>query len=376
MKKIISTILLGSISVLNAQIIIGDAIGTATTKTSVLLEFATNQNKGIILPYVRTLPVTPAEGTILLDASTSAAARVKVYNANATAGANGWLDLSGQNANVTTALSAQPTIAVAPEDVGSKSIIGSVTSSADGVLVLESTTKAMVLPVVADVQNIPSPSPGMMVYVNKAGGKRLAVFNGSVWSFWRGEILGVSTVTTATGRIWMDRNLGATQVATSSNDSAAYGGLYQWGRLADGHQLRTSPSSVVNATSNTDVPGNGNFIVTNASPLDWRAPQNNNLWQGVNGVNNPCPSGFRLPTAAEFDAERATWSSQDNVGAFLSPLKIPASGYRDVNGLLQPIGVFLFWTSSTNGQNSLYVEADSEYDVQRGYGMSVRCIKN
>lgn len=376
MKKIISTILLGSVLILNAQIIIGDAIGTATAKTSVLLEFAANQNKGIILPYVRVLPVSPAEGTILLDASTSTAARVKVYNANATAGANGWLDLSGQNANVTTALSAQPTIAVAPEDAGSKSIIGGVASSADGVLVLESTTKAMVLPVVADVQNIPSPSPGMMVYVNKAGGKRLAVYNGSVWSFWRGEILGVPTVTTATGRIWMDRNLGATQVATSSNDVAAYGDLYRWGRLADGHQLRTSPNSVVNATSNTDVPGNGNFITTGTSPFDWRAPQNNNLWQGVNGVNNPCPSGFRLPTAAEFDAERATWSSQDIVGAFTSSLKIPASGYRDLNGLLQSIGLFLLWTSSTNGQNSLYAESDSDYNVQRGYGMSVRCIKN
>ena len=41
-----------------SQVIIGDDVGTvpAGQKTSVLLEFALGQNKGIILPYVRTLP--------------------------------------------------------------------------------------------------------------------------------------------------------------------------------------------------------------------------------------------------------------------------------------------------------------------------------
>ncbi|VVM23866.1 hypothetical protein BSPWISOXPB_75 [uncultured Gammaproteobacteria bacterium] len=33
-----------------------------------------------------------------------------------------------------------------------------------------------------------------------------------------------------TGRVWLDRNLGATQVATSPNDSAAYGDYYEFGR--------------------------------------------------------------------------------------------------------------------------------------------------
>ena len=32
-----------------------------------------------------------------------------------------------------------------------------------------------------------------------------------------------------TGRTWIDRNLGASQVATSPTDTAAYGDLYQWG---------------------------------------------------------------------------------------------------------------------------------------------------
>lgn len=187
MKNIILTLLLASASSFSAQIIIGDAAGTAAIKTSVLIEFAADQNKGIVLPYVRTMPVSPSAGTILLDASIPTAARVKLYNANTSSGTNGWLDLSGQSANVTSVLTAQPTAADAPETLESRTIIGDVISPANGVLVLESTTKAMVLPTVADVQDVMSPSPGMMVYVNKAGSKRLAVYNGAMWSFWRGD---------------------------------------------------------------------------------------------------------------------------------------------------------------------------------------------
>ncbi|NIF06590.1 hypothetical protein F3J23_14165 [Chryseobacterium sp. Tr-659] len=178
MKKIILTICIGTAAMSNAQIILGDAVGTSPVKTSVLLEFPANQNKGIILPYARTLPLTPAEGTILLDSVDPTKARVKYYNGT-------WVDLSGQDANITSAIAAQPTALQAPELPAAKVIIGAQTSTANGVLVLESTTKSMVLPIVADVQNIPSPSPGMMVYVNKAGAKRLAVFNGSKWSFWK-----------------------------------------------------------------------------------------------------------------------------------------------------------------------------------------------
>ena len=51
------------------------------------------------------------------------------------------------------------------------------------------------------------------------------------------------TVTSTTGQVWMDRNLGASRVATSSTDSAAYGDLYQWGRGTDGHEKRTSSTT-------------------------------------------------------------------------------------------------------------------------------------
>ena len=182
MKTYLMLLLLGGIGISNAQVIIGDKVGTAANKTSVLLEFAKDQNKGLIVPYVRTLPTDPTPGTILLDASTPTAARMKYWNGTS------WIDLSGQDANLVTPtdfLAVQPTAAEVPELDASKVIIGGTTSSADGALVLESNTKAMVLPTVEDVKNIPSPSPGMMVYVKKDGAKRLAVFNGSKWSFWK-----------------------------------------------------------------------------------------------------------------------------------------------------------------------------------------------
>jgi hypothetical protein len=178
--KTIYSILLISISTLGfSQVIIGDKTGTATDKTSVLLEFAANQNKGIILPYCQTIPSGSglAEGTILLDSSNPASAKVKFYNGS-------WQDLSvGDGANISSYLAIQPTTIIEQNTQGA--IIGASSSSVDGTLILESNDKAMVLPMVESTDNIPDPAPGMMVYINKSGLKRLAVFNGSKWTFWK-----------------------------------------------------------------------------------------------------------------------------------------------------------------------------------------------
>lgn len=83
------------------------------------------------------------------------------------------------------------------------------------------------------------------------------------------------------------------------------------------------------------LPTHGNFITTpNSSPWDWLIPQNNNLWQGQDEVNNPYPNGFRIPTQAEMNAECASWVSQKNTGAFASPLKFTTAGVRKNDGTL------------------------------------------
>jgi uncharacterized protein (TIGR02145 family) len=192
----------------------------------------------------------------------------------------------------------------------------------------------------------------------------------------------VDVTNPTTGKTWMDRNLGASQVAGWSTNSPAYGDLYQWGRNSDGHQCRTS--FVTGTMSSDDQPSNGYFIDPYSSPYDWRSPQNNNLWQGVNGINNPCPSGYRIPTEIEFEAERLSWSSNNTNGAFASPLKLPIAGFRFYPGTLNNVGVEAFyWSSSVDMNNASYLylpsssqAASMENAGSRGYGRSVRCIKN
>jgi uncharacterized protein (TIGR02145 family) len=174
--------------------------------------------------------------------------------------------------------------------------------------------------------------------------------------------------------------LGASQVATSSTDTNSYGDLYQWGRGSDGHQCRTSATTTT--LSSGDVPGHGNFIKTSSSPNDWRSPQNTNLWQGVNGVNNPCPSGYRLPTETEINAERLSWSSYNSAGAFASPLKLPLAGTRAYrNGLLGNVGSLgYYWSSTVSGEYSRFLSFLSSganiLAFLRAYGYSVRCLKD
>ena len=131
-------------------------------------------------------------GTITVDATDATKAKVKVYApGNAKADASGWIDLSsGNEANLTAPvdymtkqpLSTGPNAVI--ENADAKAIIGSPTTTAKGVLILESTTKALVLPQVATTDDIINPAPGMMVYINKSGFERLAVFNGAKWTYW------------------------------------------------------------------------------------------------------------------------------------------------------------------------------------------------
>lgn len=186
----------------------------------------------------------------------------------------------------------------------------------------------------------------------------------------------IPTVTNpSTGRTWMDRNLGASQVATSVTDEYSYGDLYQWGRYADGHQARTSSTTSVLATNN--VPNHPEFILANS---DWLAIPEDDLWQGVNGINNPCPLGFRIPTEDEFEDERLSWTSNDAAGAFGSPLKLTLAGARSrMTGALGNIGTFVgYRTSAVNGSQTRLMGISFSIammgDRDKADGNCVRCI--
>jgi len=193
----------------------------------------------------------------------------------------------------------------------------------------------------------------------------------------------------ATGKTWMDRNLGANRAATSSTDAESYGSLFQWGRFADGHQCvnryagdGVTTSATTTTLSNSDTPGHGDFILRNSGSNDWRSPRNDNLWQGTGGTNNPCPTSYRLPTETELNAERLSWSSNNSAGAFASPLKLPLAGYRlRSDGLLLNVGnQGGYWSSTVSSVSARYLYFNSSTSLMlnffRANGFSVRCIKD
>lgn len=203
-----------------------------------------------------------------------------------------------------------------------------------------------------------------------------------------------------TGYTWMDRNLGASKVATAIDDcpdypsDCAYGDLYQWGRFADGHQCRDSPTHSSSATTPTPFTGadwDGKFINvggTQSSPSlrYWLTPADDDLWDGIDGENNPCPIGFRLPTDAELTNERSSWptygGSQAGPNAFASPLKLPRTERRySSSGTIGDATAGVYWSSThSTSHRARYLwfgNSSSGVTAQdRAFGFAIRCIKD
>ncbi len=214
-----------------------------------------------------------------------------------------------------------------------------------------------------------------------------------------------------TGRTWLNNNLGAdyanvdssnysaSQQATTSTDYLAYGSLFQWGRKADGHELMnwvtdhngTAKYGDTNVTN--DEPSDSLFI----KQSDWRVNQDDTLWASESSANNVCPVGYRLPLNPngavdanhELAVELNSWDSKDADGSMSSDLKLPMAGDRGTNGNRAFTASFgVYWTGSvvpSDGNNSTVSNARDVYfgralglldTSSRGYGYSVRCIKN
>ncbi len=198
-------------------------------------------------------------------------------------------------------------------------------------------------------------------------------------------------VKTKTGRIWLDRNLGAEQVAAAVDDSKSYGDLYQFGRGNDGHQKRDSTVITTKATGTTaPVPGHGNFIYDRGE-LNWHSGKKEaEFWkEDGSGINNPCPTGFRVPTSAEYNAEIQHFNPQNKDGAFQSALKLPSNGDR--GRTVAPGGFFgIYWTASLNNPDdptaatgddtgfalTIAVVSNRVKSEERQKGFAIRCIKS
>ena len=189
-------------------------------------------------------------------------------------------------------------------------------------------------------------------------------------------------------RVWLDRNLGATRVATSSTDSAAYGHLYQWGRNDDGHEDRTNANTSTTLANGIIDAGTTLFIKKTFIPYDWTRADSSgaarsSAWE-VDGTNNVCPAGFSVPTEADMNADTLsaiTTKIINKAVAFSSFLKLPVAGFRfSEHGLFGSVGNYgHYWTRSTEGTRTrtLDFRDDQAYfhGNYRAHGVSVRCIK-
>jgi hypothetical protein len=275
--------------------------------------------------------------------------------------------------------------------------VGIGTTTPAGALDVVSTNSGVLLPRVANIAAVTTPVNGMLIYDESTN--CFKGFENGAWTSCFTTQAGPTDVVSSTGRIWMDRNLGATQVATSSQDFAAYGDLYQWGRGSDGHQVIVrDAASLANgsappAGSSSTAPGpvasgneGANFITSSS---DWLSTPDDTRWNTgveiapVKTANDPCPSGYRIPTETELNNERLAWSGNNNaLGAYSSPLKLPLAGSRNRSfGTLNYVGSNgLYWSSTVSSASARGLGFGSSNaamsDNYRAVGLSVRCIKD
>jgi len=184
-----------------------------------------------------------------------------------------------------------------------------------------------------------------------------------------------------TGKIWLDRNLGAAEVCTSkgpTNSDSCEGDFYQWGRNVDGHEdsLSATRTTKINGLESSD----GKFVIGHA---DWStSTQRGANWSKTDG-SSVCPVGFRVPTFDELVAEGNL--DDDNYSNHLKYVFSYFSTSRDIDGILHSSNDNFeaggYWSSTVSSANKAYVWHYSynprEYKDEefRAMGFYVRCIK-
>jgi uncharacterized protein (TIGR02145 family) len=190
-------------------------------------------------------------------------------------------------------------------------------------------------------------------------------------------------------------NLGADESADPFTPSwKLIGNYYQWGRNTN--IISDSPRY---GAAGPIGPNSGEANAGSISGWNTTAAANGAWLDSSKTVNDPCPTGFRLPTKSQWVAVINTnlntvsqvgtdWTDSATnytaglrIGSGTSGLFLPAAGYRVFNnGTLNSRGSEgYYWSSTENGSFAWFLYFlnggnATTYSSGRTYGMSVRCI--
>lgn len=201
-----------------------------------------------------------------------------------------------------------------------------------------------------------------------------------------------------TGRIWLDRNLGADRKCTSFDDLSCLGDFYQWGRNNDGHEKLLAETVLESNLSLTNLNDTDDrFIITNTFTSDWGkdfdsdGSQRSFNWSKIDG-SSVCPIGFRVPTITELKAEtldQGIDTIEEAYDSFLNLRPTSERSYSSGRFFSLSNDKVILWSSSnteslsvTKGQ-ALIINNNSPLDSPSRisnsntfYGYNIRCIKD
>lgn len=174
-----------------------------------------------------------------------------------------------------------------------------------------------------------------------------------------------------TGRIWMDRNVGADRVCLSATDDKCFGDYFQYGRVADGHEKRNSKTRDTQITYLDKA--DDRFYIGGTSEWYIGNEDLSRIMGKLDG-SGMCPKGFRVPIDHEFfeefyeDGTSAELEKEDSL--FDTFLKIPSAGYRQSLSYRSRVGEIV-----DVGKESYMHIKDEGICYDRSRGRPIRCIK-
>jgi len=186
------------------------------------------------------------------------------------------------------------------------------------------------------------------------------------------------------GRYWLDRNLGAKRVPHDMLDKQGFGHYFQWGREADGHQLKDTICDVQITLKNSQ-PGHGMFIKGDFILSDWTKCYDwGERWIDKNGIKtntDVCPDGWHIPKATEWSV--LTLNIKSAKEAFRSKLMLPLTGDTHPTENIHAIYWSSSYTKNKLGKTSgiafyfnTFNRCEMDYSYGPANGASIRCIKD